>query len=500
MITEQEIREYVAFWMAALQEETPLEAIEALKRVKELMYNDLRKEILNRNVSGNWVRWWDESVGSIFYGTDWKNAFGLGEQKYDKDSLQLIPLEDIPGWIDGIKSSEATSFLMEENVGYGSGVFDDEMLVSKKSRRRNKLDPDEEPPEVTLLDVVFCNLCELWDGYVRHLTRLAAAEGTAERDDYLGLTMRPYHGMSFTISIASEITELRTKYGDKKKIPYEATKGSKWMNAKEEECYHQARSLTDKKPDDRTLYLSMKRLYEELERRPGYIKSTLDDFFTEKSFYKNTVLPLWGLDVFEKYHGTGRCTEQLTRASKRLMSPGVPNMYRTWDGDDIPVCALMYALRDDMEFYRKQVWLTTGEHLPKVDDSPDGVGSGTQPLLSRFDGVELLAIHRRLTDAAYLDCTGEEWLYVWGVSIHPHSRKAIAVPTRRLVWSCEKGRKSALAEMIRLIKTSQCGNYWEKTARWFRYTNGEKPDAEQLKSQRLKGASAAAFKTLVLGV
>ena len=499
MISEYEIRDYVAHWMAALEKETPLEMIEALMRIKELMYNDLRKEILNRNVSGNWVHWWNDCARSLFYRTTWKNVFGFGKRKYEPD--QFLPLEDIPEWIDDIKSSEKTSDLLEKNLGIGSGAFDDDMLMDKKERRKNKLVKGEEPPEITLLDVVFYNLCELWDIHLKSAFRWAAAEGVAGKDDYLKYSLHPYHGMIFTVAIASEVQELRKKY--KKKIPYEVTQGSKWMNSKEEECYNMARSLVSKNLDERTMCLAMKRLFEELERRPEYIKSTFDDFICEKSFNK-FILPTWGLDVFDQYHATGRCTEQLVKASERLMRPGIPNMYRTWSDEDLPVCSLMYALYDDMEFYRKQVWLTTGEELPRPGATPAAptaaeVESGTQPLLSRFDGEELLAIHRRLTDAAYLECTGEEWLYVWGVSIHPHSRKAIAVPARRLVWSCEKGRKSALAEMIRLIKTSQCGNYWEKTARWFRYTNGEKPDAEQLKSQRLKGASAAAFKTLVLG-
>lgn len=117
-------------------------------------------------------------------------------------------------------------------------------------------------------------------------------------------------------------------------------------------------------------------------------------------------------------------------------------------------------------------------------------------LESRFDGFQLIAIYKKLSNV-YVTCTEEAWLYVWGVRKHPRTGKEIKEPKRPPIWNSENGKKVALAEMIRVLKSVNCGKYWQKTAILFTYSDGSQVNASALKKYHLSGPSKREFLELL---
>jgi len=117
-------------------------------------------------------------------------------------------------------------------------------------------------------------------------------------------------------------------------------------------------------------------------------------------------------------------------------------------------------------------------------------------LSSKYNAEQLLSIFQQLS-GNYLNCTEAAWLYVWGIEQHPVTQKTIGKPKRLPEWSTKKGRKTALAEMIRALKSDTCDKYWVLTSKLFRYDDGTHPNVEQLKSQKLHGPSKTSFTDLI---
>ena len=113
-------------------------------------------------------------------------------------------------------------------------------------------------------------------------------------------------------------------------------------------------------------------------------------------------------------------------------------------------------------------------------------------LESRFDALKLIAIYKNLYDV-YVSCTEDAWLYVWGVKEHPITKKKIKRPKHFPVWNAEQGKKVALAELIKVLKSGSCGKYWQKTAALFTYSDGSQVIASALKKHRLSGSSKNEF-------
>jgi len=127
------------------------------------------------------------------------------------------------------------------------------------------------------------------------------------------------------------------------------------------------------------------------------------------------------------------------------------------------------------------------------------VDNREQPLMtftSRYDGMKLITVYNRLKDD-YLDCSEEDWLYIWGVFIHPVRRTPVGRPASPAVWSAMRGKKAALMEMIRMVMAQDCGEILKKTSQWFVYSDGSLPKPENLKSSRLQGKTKETFRRLV---
>jgi len=120
-------------------------------------------------------------------------------------------------------------------------------------------------------------------------------------------------------------------------------------------------------------------------------------------------------------------------------------------------------------------------------ERPPATPVATETFTSRYDGKQLIIVYNRLTEKGYLTCSENTWLYLWGVFVHPKTRKSIDRPKEVAEWSAARGKKQALMEMIRTVMALDCSEILKKTAQWFVFSDKTTPDPKIIKSYKIKG-------------
>ncbi|MCR5192488.1 MAG: hypothetical protein K6D59_04210 [Bacteroidales bacterium] len=196
MVCYIRIEEYVTLCQQAMKKNTPLEQIEALKRTRKIIRDDLMDHFTYGGLSNNWVQWWWNAVVSVY--CEFRNTT-LAEM----DLYKKIDYDHFMEWVD---------FLDKSETRYKDVRQERDLLPDLEKRHPKLFEPDhesfpllpnEEKPTVTTLDMVFYELLRLWQYSIWRLSRLAAVDGQVENPEDI-LSPREY--MEY-----QSINDLRTR-------------------------------------------------------------------------------------------------------------------------------------------------------------------------------------------------------------------------------------------------------------------------------------------------
>lgn len=189
MVSYIRIEEYVTLCQQAMKKNTPLEQIEALKRTRKIIRDDLMDHFTSGGLSNNWVQWWWNAVVSVYY------EF-LNTSLAEMDFYKKIDYDHFMEWVD---------FLDKSETKYKDVRQERDLLPDLEKRHPKLLEPDyesfpllpnDEKPTVTTLDMVFYKLLELWQYSIWRLSRLAAVDGQVENPEDI-LSSREYMEYQF---------------------------------------------------------------------------------------------------------------------------------------------------------------------------------------------------------------------------------------------------------------------------------------------------------------
>lgn len=173
MIYYERIKNYVALCKRALRKNTPLEQIEALKRARKIMRDDLMDYFTYGRLSYNWVQWWWNAVVCVHF------EF-LNTPLAEMDLYKKIDFDHFLEWVDFLDKSETRY----NNVEQGRDLLPDLEKRHPKLLEPNyesfPLLPNEEKPTVTTLDMVFYELLGMWLSSIWRLSREAEVDGQVE--------------------------------------------------------------------------------------------------------------------------------------------------------------------------------------------------------------------------------------------------------------------------------------------------------------------------------
>ena len=161
-----------------------MEQIEALKRTRKIIRDDLMDHFTYGRLSNNWVQWWWNAVVSVY--CEFRNT-SLAEM----DLYKKIDYDHFMEWVD---------FLDKSETRYKDVRQERDLLPDLEKRCPKLLEPNyesfpllpnEEKPTVTTLDMVFYELLGLWQYSIWRLSRLAAVDGQVENPEDI-LSPREY--------------------------------------------------------------------------------------------------------------------------------------------------------------------------------------------------------------------------------------------------------------------------------------------------------------------
>ena len=184
MVSYIRIEEYVTLCQQAMKKNTPLEQIEALKRTRKIIRDDLMDHFTYGRLSNNWVQWWWNAVVSVY--CEFRNT-SLAEM----DLYKKIDYDHFMEWVD---------FLDKSETRYKDVRQERDLLPDLEKRHPKLLEPNyesfpllpnEKKPTVTTLDMVFYELLGLWQYSIWRLSRLAAVDGQVENPEDI-LSSREY--------------------------------------------------------------------------------------------------------------------------------------------------------------------------------------------------------------------------------------------------------------------------------------------------------------------
>ncbi len=228
MFSLWELRSYVAMCQTALEKESPLEKIEALKRVKIFMYGDVRDMVINAERDYKWLELWHWAVYEFWMFGSWRDVFGLYKEIDGREITEISGFDDITKWIDDVLSQKNGLEMLLTSIGPGTEYFDEFAEMNPDIRPPYRIGEKGEPHIMTLMDILFCEICALWEGEVRWLARIAAVDGKAAEWNLDRPSMWQYRDMNFVLSIAAEM-----KLESGESVEGEAEKIN-WLKADEE--------------------------------------------------------------------------------------------------------------------------------------------------------------------------------------------------------------------------------------------------------------------------
>lgn len=337
MVSYIRIEEYVTLCQQAMKKNTPLEQIEALKRTRKIIRDDLMDHFTYGGLSNNWVQWWWNAVVSVYY------EF-LNTSLAEMDLYKKIDYDHFMEWVD---------FLDKSETRYKDVRQERDLLPDLEKRHPKLLEPNyesfpllpnEEKPTVTTLDMVFYKLLEFWQYSIWRLSRLAAVDGQVEDPEDI-LSSREYMEYQFINDLRNCMQTSQDKRTSAFKKAVQETNEELFpdvdydpVQGLDEDFYH------DYENDDN---------YKKVDSPPEEVETIVIHEFNARKvtplselpakleFYFNTAWKILGInDDGKKYQALGKLYDDIDKENGGYID-GAPQL----PSDDIESCILAEKLR-----------------------------------------------------------------------------------------------------------------------------------------------------------
>lgn len=337
MVSYIRIEEYVTLCQQAMKKNTPLEQIEALKRTRKIIRDDLMDHFTYGGLSNNWVQWWWNAVVSVYY------EF-LNTSLAEMDLYKKIDYDHFMEWVD---------FLDKSETRYKDVRQERDLLPDLEKRHPKLLEPNyesfpllpnEEKPTVTTLDMVFYKLLEFWQYSIWRLSRLAAVDGQVEDPEDI-LSSREYMEYQFINDLRNCMQTSQDKRTSAFKKAVQETNEELFpdvdydpVQGLDEDFYHDYENDDNYKKVDSPPEEVETIVIHEFDARKV---TPLSELPAKLEFYFNTAWKILGInDDGKKYQALGKLYDDIDKENGGYID-GAPQL----PSDDIESCILAEKLR-----------------------------------------------------------------------------------------------------------------------------------------------------------
>ncbi len=483
MIRESDIIGYVKLCQRAEQNDSPTGKIKAYKKIKELMCKDQRKVFTEKGVSSDWVLWWWKAVESVHEHLAWRDDIDF--RKWNEDHFEdIFQMEEIPDWIGVWTDTEYLWTRLHEDIGPGSKMRENQSK-QKGFRWLNDFFPPKlngNKPEVTPLDVVFCEMLKIIDGRFNQYARLAVVAGEAESEEEAKPSAEYNDGIFFR-TIASDMkaeenltdediewlrkhtprehsqTEMPEKTERKLTAPPDLEKKIK-------EYLKRADGIEKKALDEEKKYFALGQLLNYIDNENGsYVDEVEGSLERAEDRIFQSFLERWNLDADIEDWGAGEAVQCFLKAANKAINTkdsvvrfgGLADITQGFRWHPIEelyaaqpmLYALMKAIHKDMDYLRIQVNILTGKEIS--DQEPQilphfNLKASETLLLAILDGLKNAEWkYNRVKQKGFFvgNVTEDEWVYIFNGPTH--GRKAA---TRKITWKAKYACASFVIQFL----------------------------------------------------
>jgi hypothetical protein len=337
MVSYIRIEEYVTLCQQAMKKNTPMEQIEALKRTRKIIRDDLMDHFTYGGLSNNWVQWWWNAVVSVYY------EF-LNTSLAEMDLYKKIDYDHFMEWVD---------FLDKSETRYKDVRQERDLLPDLEKRHPKLLEPNyesfpllpnEEKPTVTTLDMVFYKLLEFWQYSIWRLSRLAAVDGQVEDPEDI-LSSREYMEYQFINDLRNCMQTSQDKRTSAFKKAVQETNEELFpdvdydpVQGLDEDFYNDYENDDNYKKVDSPPEEVETIVIHEFDARKV---TPLSELPAKLEFYFNTAWKILGInDDGKKYQALGKLYDDIDKENGGYID-GAPQL----PSDDIESCILAEKLR-----------------------------------------------------------------------------------------------------------------------------------------------------------
>lgn len=485
MIRVSDISEYVKLCQQAEKNDSPKEKIKAYTKIKELMCNDQRKVIAEKKVSSDWVLWWWKAVESVHEHLAWRDDIDFRKWNEDQEQFEdIFKMEEIPAWLDLWTDTEYLWTRLHEDIGPGSKMRENQSKQKGFQWLNNFFPPElyDNKPEVTPLDVVFCEMLKIIDGRFNQYARLAVVAGEVESEEEAKPPAEYNDGFFFRTIVADMKAEENLTDDDiewlRKHTPKEhpqtemPEKTERKLTAlpdlekKIKEYLKRADGIEKKTLDEEKKWFALSQLKNYIDNENGsYIDEVEESLERAEDRIFQSFLERWNLDADIEDWGAGEAVQCFLKAANKAINTkesvvrfgGLADItpgFRWHPIEELYAAqpmlyALMKAISKDMDYLRVQVNILTGKEIS--DQEPQllphfNLKASETLLLAILDGLKNAEWkYNRVKQKGLIvdNVTEDEWIYVFN---GPTRGRKVA--TRKITWKAKYACASFVKQFL----------------------------------------------------
>lgn len=485
MIRVSDISGYVKLCQQAEKNDSPKEKIKAYTKIKELMCNDQRKVIAEKKVSSDWVLWWWKAVESVHEHLAWRDDIDFRKWNEDQEQFEdIFKMEEIPAWLDLWTDTEYLWTRLHEDIGPGSKMRENQSKQKGFQWLNNFFPPElyDNKPEVTPLDVVFCEMLKIIDGRFNQYARLAVVAGEAESEEEAKPPAEYNDGFFFRTIVADMKAEENLTDDDiewlGKHTPKEhpqtemPEKTERKLTAlpdlekKIKEYLKRADGIEKKTLDEEKKWFALSQLKNYIDNENGsYIDEVEESLERAEDRIFQSFLERWNLDADIEDWGAGEAVQCFLKAANKAINTkesvvrfgGLADItpgFRWHPIEELYAAqpmlyALMKAISKDMDYLRVQVNILTGKEIS--DQEPQllphfNLKASETLLLAILDGLKNAEWkYNRVKQKGLIvdNVTEDEWIYVFN---GPTRGRKVA--TRKITWKAKYACASFVKQFL----------------------------------------------------
>lgn len=485
MIREIDLLGYVKLCQQAEKNKSPKEKIKAYTKIKELMCNDQRKVIAEKKVSSDWVLWWWKAVESVHEHLAWRDDIDFRKWNEDQEQFEdIFKMEEIPAWLALWTDTEYMWTRLHEDIGPGSKMRENQSKQKGFQWLNNFFPPElyDNKPEVTPLDVVFCEMLNIIDGRFNQYARLAVVAGEAESEEEAKPPSEYKDGFFFrTIasdmkaeeSLTDEDIEWLRKHTPKEHPQTEMPEKTERkltalpdLEKKIKEYLKRADGIEKKALDEEKKWFALSQLKNYIDNENGsYVDEVEESLERAEDRIFQSFLERWNLDADIEDWGAGEAVQCFLKAANKAINTkdsvvrfgGLADItpgFRWHPIEELYAAqpmlyALMKAISKDMDYLRVQVNILTGKEIS--DQEPQllphfNLKASETLLLAILDGLKNAEWkYNRVKQKGLIvdNVTEDEWIYVFN---GPTRGRKVA--TRKITWKAKYACASFVKQFL----------------------------------------------------